>query len=81
MNHVKSGQPEAVIWFQHAFEVQGVVAQPIDVLGQLWADPHQRPGRHRVALREWASPNIRRRFMPDLPSRGKRRQIDFKMEN
>ena len=52
MNHVKSGQPGDVIWFQHAFEVQGVVAQPVDVLGQLRVDSHQCPGRHRVALRE-----------------------------
>ena len=81
MNHVKSERPEAVTWFRHAFEVQGVVAQPVDVRGQLWADPRQRLGRHRVALREGASPTIRRRFTPDRPSRGKRRQIDFKMEN
>ena len=51
-NPVKSGQSEAVIRLQYAVEVQGVVAQPVDVLGQLRVDSHQCPGRHRVALRE-----------------------------
>ena len=49
VNHVKSGQSEAVIRLQHAFKVQGVIAQSIDVLGQVRADAGQRLRRHLVA--------------------------------
>ena len=51
-NPVKSGQSEAVIRLQYAVEVQGVVAQPVDVLGQIRADARQCFRGYLVALCE-----------------------------